>query len=109
MNMLTWRTVCHPEPLKVLNPLDSLVLTNALHAFNTVTGLDFAQSETSPAKSDAVIEIQGELVIATIKRNIRPAHLGSIIQQVQSLAPHGLLVADYINPRIAETLRESKI
>ena len=41
-----------------------------------------------------------------VKRNLRPATLGALIQQLRMLYGRPLLVADYITPPMAERLRE---
>lgn len=46
-----------------------------------------------------------------IKRNLQPANLGALVDQVNRLpgSQPGLLVADFINPRMAERLEEAGV
>jgi hypothetical protein len=59
--------------------------------------------------ADAWIEfrMKGKRVryIAEVKRGLRPVTLGSVIQQLQRLGGKPLLIADYVTPQLADTLR----
>ena len=96
---------------KVLNPSESNILTQALFALKGETGLDFALSEQLPSESEAdcLILAPSQTIAVEVKRNIRPAHLGAIIQRIKTLQPIGLLVADYVNPNIAKTLKDHDV
>ena len=111
MNMLF---LVNKQPLelpKVLNPSESNILTQALFALKGETGLDFALSEQLPSESEAdcLILALSQTIAVEVKRNIRPAHLGAIIQRIKTLQPIGLLVADYVNPNIAKTLKDNNV
>jgi hypothetical protein len=98
----------------VPNSPENIILTNALNALKTASGLDVIRDKTlrenNPThEADAAIQIQTQPVLVEIKRNIRPAHLGAIIQKIKTLQPTGLLISDYINPNIAKTLKESGV
>lgn len=95
----------------MLNSSEALILTKALQALKTGTGLDFMLDKKLPSNSgaDVLIKTPVQPLTVEIKRNIRPAHLGAIIQRIKNREPHGLLVADYINPNIAKTLKENGI
>jgi len=99
------------ELLEVLNPSESKILTQALLALKGEAGLDFALGGQLPVDSEAdcLILTPTQAIAVEIKRNIRPAHLGAIIQRIKKLQPIGLLVADYINPNIAKTLKDNDV
>jgi hypothetical protein len=44
-----------------------------------------------------------------IKRGLRPATLGAVVQQIQRLGEKTLLIADYVTPQLADTLRNHGI
>lgn len=93
------------------NPSESNILTQALLALKRETGLDFALSEPLPSDGEAgyLILTPSQTIAVEVKRNIRPAHLGAIIQHIKKLQPTGLLVADYLNPNIAKTLKDNDV
>lgn len=90
---------------------ESDILTQALLALKGETGLDFSWSEQLPPGSEAdyLIQTPSQSLAIEVKRNIRPAHLGAIIRRIKALEPTGLLVADYLNPNIAKTLKENNV
>lgn len=75
--------------------------------------LEHAQPKRGAADADAVVRIgrggKGQKYVAEVRRLLRPANLGAALHQLdrqaQAHALPGLLVADYINPAMAETLR----
>lgn len=89
------------------------ILTQALRLLKGETGLTFELQQKEPTNEafDCLLKAphQTQLIPTEIKRNIRAANVGAIIHQIKSLQPTGLLVADYINPNIAKTLKENKI
>lgn len=95
----------------MLNPSEVHILTKALQAIQMVAGLELVWDKTLSTgnAADAVIRVHGQTLVAEVKRNIRPAHLSAIIQQIKALRPSGLLIADYINPSIAKILKENDV
>ena len=95
----------------MLNSSESYILTQALLALKGETGLDFTLGEQSSTDNepDFVIRTPTHTVMVEVKRNIRPAHLGAIIQHIKKLQPIGLLVADYVNPNIAKMLKDNGV
>lgn len=95
----------------MLNLSESNILTQALLALRKETGLDFALGEQQPINSETncLILTPSQTLAVEVKRNIRPAHLGAIIQRIKTLQPFGLLVADYLNPNIAKTLKDNDV
>jgi hypothetical protein len=96
---------------KVLNPSTSKIVTQALLALREETGLDLALSNQLPidSEADCFVLTPAQTLAVEVKRNIRPEHLGAIIHHIKNLHPIGLLIADYINPNIAKTLKENDV
>ncbi len=99
------------EYLSVLNSSESQIVTQALSTLKGETGLDFALSKQLPtgSEADCLIKTPSQTLAVEVKRNIRPAHLGAIIQHIKKLQPIGVLVADYLNPNIAKTLKDNDV
>lgn len=95
----------------MLNPSESNILTQALLALKGETGLDFAVGEqlSTNNEADCLILTPSQTIAVEVKRNIRPTHIGAIIQRIKKLQPTGLLVADYVNPNIAKTLKDNDV
>lgn len=75
-----------------------------------------ADIERAPLKAgqgDAVVRIGGgrhaRTYVAEIKRGLRPATLGAVLHQLHRRDKPGLLVADYLTPPMAETLKAQEI
>ncbi len=96
-------------------PEEFNILNQALLALNEEAGLVLVSDKGSAIKqpkgneADFIIETPEHTLVIEVKRNLRPAHLGAIIQQIKALKPIGLLVADYINPKIAKALKDQGI
>jgi hypothetical protein len=54
-----------------------------------------------------VFHLEGKTVryTAMTKRGLRPATIGAVIQQIQRLGEKAILIADYVTPQLADTLR----
>jgi hypothetical protein len=65
--------------------------------------------KTNGSRADAciVLHLKGKKVryTAEVKRGLRPATLGAVIQQLQHLGKKTLLIADYVTPQLADALR----
>jgi hypothetical protein len=91
------------------------ILNLAIDAFARETGmrLHVNAQETTLEKStlDAVLILEGhkERLAVEVKRWAQQANIGALIKQVQALPMNGILVADYINPKMAERLREQHV
>ncbi len=98
-----------------INQPDAEVLNRAIDAVARETGLrlriDELEVKEGPYIIDAVLGVEGrnERLAAEVKRWAPQANLGALINQVQALPMEGLLVADYINPKMAEKLREQRV
>ena len=91
------------------------ILNRAIDAIARETGqqlhIDAPQENQDRYTLDAVLRLEGrdELLAAEVKRWAPQANLGALINQVQALPMRGILVADYVNPVMAEKLREHRI
>jgi hypothetical protein len=95
--------------------LDADVLERALEALEQEAGIRLLveQRETKAHRYqlDAVLRLdQGkERLAAEVKRWAGHANLGALIHQIKTLPLDGVLVADYINPKMAEKLRREGV
>lgn len=85
------------------------ILEKALLAIEREAGLRLTLEDTEPAaedqRYDATVRIDGKRLLVEVKRWAQHANLGALINQIQKLPERGLLVADFINPLMAEKLR----
>ena len=95
--------------------IDRDVLDAAIEAVYRNTGI---QLKAAPGKKkgdrtiDAEITIEGYKKIrfaAEIKKWAQQANFGAIVNQVKQLPGKGMLVADYVDPKMADRLRELEI
>ena len=65
------------------------------------------------ARADALVRLgrgpQAALYAVEIKRALRPATLGAVLHQLERLGRQALLVADYVTPPMADTLKERRV
>ncbi len=96
-------------------PVDKELLNLAINAVKDETGLQLnvqkLEAKIEDKTIDALIKIKGlkEPLAAEIKKWAQHKNLGAVINQVQALPIKGLLVADYVNPVMAEKLKKQKI
>ncbi len=98
---------------------ENIVLEQAITAFNRETGvrLYIVDEERAPTDErifivDAILGIKGYEPLqfaAEIKKWVQHTNFGVVIEQVKRLPLRGLLVADYVNPNMAERLREEEV
>lgn len=95
--------------------LDADVLERALGAVEREVGLRLIieQRETKAHRHqlDAVLRLVpgGDHLAAEVKRWAGHANLGALIHQIKALPLQGVLVADYINPKMAAKLRREDV
>ena len=60
---------------------------------------------------DAVLKLpnHGGEIYATVKKWAQHGNLGALANQVKQLPGEGLLVADYVNPNMAEKLKDMQV
>jgi hypothetical protein len=76
--------------------------------------VDHAQGpQHGPDRADALLHItfgrEKATYMAEVKRGLRPATLGAVIHQLEQFKKPPILVADYVTPQMAETLRARNI
>lgn len=90
-------------------------LKQAIQAVRQETGvrLQVERKKNTPKDDliDAWIQIEGtkHRFAAEIKNWIQQANLGALVNQVKQLPGEGMLVADYVNPKMAEKLRHEGV
>src|SRR6185436_4800459 len=78
-------------------------------------GMEVVQLEPQlgAARADALVRVryddQEVLYAAEVKRQIRPAMLGAVTQQLARLGQPALLVTDYVTPPLADAFKERGI
>lgn len=91
------------------------ILERALRAVEGEAGarLDIERltPEVGRVRPDAELRLQpgGKLLYAAVKKWAPQANLGVLINQIMRFPGEGILVADYINPNMAEELRYQKV
>ncbi|BES69580.1 type IV toxin-antitoxin system AbiEi family antitoxin [Marinobacter nanhaiticus D15-8W] len=91
------------------------LLEQALNVFNRETGLNFeCDGKTSTGRDigvDALLTLRPQNIQynAQLKRWAQQANTGALIAQLNKLPEPSLLVADFINPNMADRLRESGV
>jgi len=96
-------------------PPEQTILEHAIQAFEQETGLrlriDRRESLMDGSPVDAIVALESgdHVFTAVIKKWAQHGNLGALINQVKQLPGEGLLVADYINPRMADQLRQQNI
>ena len=91
------------------------ILDHALQAVRHETGLrlhvENTQVKHNNYRVDALIRIADgkQKLAAEVKKWAQHANLGALINQVQNLPEKGVLVADYVNPKMAEKLRQEGV
>lgn len=93
-----------------LGPVEKDILLEAIGAIERETDLRIRVIEQAPrggdvaGYEDARLKIDGEEYHAEVKAWAQQAPLGVLIDRVRRF-PTGILVADYVNPRMADRLR----
>lgn len=94
------------------------ILNLAIEAFKKETGVDIKIQETQAeitgteqfeADAEILIEPIGKQLNVEIKRHAPHTNIGMLINQIKRLPDEYLLVADYINPNMADKLRIENI
>ena len=92
---------------------ENQILELAIDAFNRETGVPVdivtLQPKMGDRQYDAIVNIDGHELMAEVKNHAQHGNLGAIIAQIQNMPRRGLLVADYVNPNMANVLRQQKI
>jgi len=97
-------------------PTERTLIDTALTALRAL-GIDAEVERRHPklgrAQADALVRVrhgdQEILYAAEVKRGLRPALLGAVLQQLERLGEQALLVADYVTPPLADALRARRV
>jgi len=92
--------------------LEASLLSQAVEAVYQETGLRFKYRATEGLKYDATIEIEGYEHLrftAEVKRWAQQANIGVLINQIKQLPGRGILIADYVNSKMADQLRKRDV
>jgi hypothetical protein len=92
------------------------LLQRALEVFHDTTGLQIAVEATEAIgnaggyQPDALVRLTAPGVdrqfVVEVKRGLTQAALGTVVHRLERFGQKGLIVADYVNPRMAERLKE---
>lgn len=91
------------------------ILNRAIQAVARETGLRLHPTRREAQRGkpwvDAVVRLEpgDQELMAKIKKWAQHANLGALINQVKQLPGEGLLVADYVNPNMADKLRQQQV
>jgi len=91
------------------------ILERAIQAIERETGLcihvEQRNTQVSNQWFDGMVRLEpGDRILAVaIKKWAQQANLGALINQIQQLPEQGLLVADYVNPKMADKLRQQRV
>ncbi len=95
---------------------DRQLLGKAIEQANRQTGLRLyaldAENGTTDQAFDAIIEVEGYPALrftAWLKKWAQQANLGVLVEQIRQLPGKGMLVADFVNPVMADRLRELNV
>jgi hypothetical protein len=92
------------------NPTEQQVLQRAVDAVARETELPIRVARVEPKIGgrtyDALIDVNGNELLAETKRWAAQANLGAMVAQIEAMPGPGVLVADYVNPNMAERLKE---
>ena len=105
------------DELNVINQTaDRELLTRAIEQVRRQTGIRLTTIDAGPGMGDqavdAVIEVEGFgalRYVAGLKKWAPQASFGALVEQIQQLPGKGMLVADYVNPNMADRLRALNI
>lgn len=99
--------------LKALNETE--ILDRAIHAVEREAGARFHVERGHPAHArdpwDAVVRLQpgNRVMLVEVKKWAQHANLGVLINLIKQLPEEGLLAADYVNPAMADKLRQQQV
>lgn len=99
----------------MVTPTEQAILDNALQAVRVETGMqidiDKVDATLQGNHVDALLKIgQGKTIFSgEIKKWAPQANLGGLIERVKKLPAPGLLIADFINPKMATKLRQEEV
>lgn len=97
---------------------ENTILKEAIGAFHKETGLRLDIVDQAARAQDPIFQYDATLAVkdyeplqyaAKVKKWAQHANIGALLEMLKRLPLKGLLVADYINPNMAQRLREQDI
>lgn len=91
------------------------ILDRAIQAVELETGLRIQiEQRDAPVgdyRVDAIVRLEpsDRMLMVEIKKWAQHANLGALINQVKQLPGEGLLAVDYVNPKMADKLRQQRV
>lgn len=104
-------TVGKPEKITEQEILDQAVVAIEQETglrLNVVARKVQNQLDRKVIYEDAILRIDDEEYVAVIKRWAQHATLGAVVDMIKRY-PNGILVADYVNPKMADRLRQRDV
>lgn len=111
-------TILMNKPDVMLENKETKLLRRAIDAFQNATGLEFEVEYDEHAindgrRVDAIIRLHTQGVdkqfLVETKGTLNTNNLGTAVLQLQRFPKRGLLVTNYVNPKIAQRLKEMDI
>jgi hypothetical protein len=95
-------------------PAEQPILNQALEALERETGLRLTVEALEAAgldhrQYDAVLWLGETRLLAKIRKWVQQANHGALIHQIKTLPERGILIADFVNPRMAEKFRAEDV
>lgn len=91
------------------NPTENDLLNTALETARQLGIRAKIDRQLPHGQADAVVRIgegrQARTYLVEIKQGLRPATLGAALHQIDRFGKPGMLIADYVTPAMAETLK----
>lgn len=101
--------------LNLETPNEEDILNRAIHAVERGTGLRFRVGKRQPTNAlgttDTFVRLQpaDRIMPVAIKKWAQHVNLGALIHLIKQLPQEGLLAADYVNPAMADKLRQQHV
>ena len=96
-----------------MNTQEEEILKRAIGAFDQETGRTLRVLKTEVKQGndviDAVIGLDGEKFNVEVKRWAQQANFGALVYQIKQLPGRGVLVADYINKKMAKRFKDEGV
>lgn len=92
-----------------MNETEKEIVQRAAEAINAETGQQLRIVRGGARTIDAVVELNGIEYNAEVKKWVQQANFGALVYQVQNLPGRPLLIADYVNRKLAQRLKDAGI
>lgn len=92
-----------------MNETEQEIVQRAAEAINAETGQQLRIVRGGDRTIDAVVELNGIEYNAEIRKWVQQANFGALVYQVQNLPGRPLLIADYVNRKLAQRLKDAGV